>query len=119
MKNLYSLSNAFEIISRSRIAEKQFSEKSIEGGILKKIIELTQLAPSSFNLQPYKIIIVKNKESRSLLSNSMLGLNSEKVKTAPVTIVFAADKGAFESLNCKINVSIIKHFSKLLIIFIL
>ena len=61
--------------------------------LVHKLIELTQQAPSSFNLQPYKLIIVRSDEAKGRLSRAMLGANQEKVLQAPFTVVFAADKG--------------------------
>lgn len=87
-----SLAKAFEIIARSRNAERNFSEQHIHKSTLRKLLELSQLAPSSFNMQPYKLIVV-SAEQRLSLSSGMLGGNADIVSKAPVSIVFLADKG--------------------------
>lgn len=51
----------------------------------------SQRAPTSFNLQPYKVIVVKSPKAREQLASCMLGPNKRRVITAPVTAVFAAD----------------------------
>jgi len=91
-KDLSSLVHAFEIIARTRKAERNFSPQLISNNVLTKLLELTQLAPSSFNLQPYKLIVVRNGDQRMALSTAMLGGNKNVVNTAPVTVVFLADK---------------------------
>ena len=88
----YNMSEYFEIIARSRSAERNFSSKLIPDEYLSKIIELTLMAPSSFNLQPYKIIIVKSVIVKNMISSSLLGTNKDKVLKAPITAVFIADK---------------------------
>lgn len=88
-----SLAEAFEIIARSRYAERNFAPNSVPPSIVKKILELAILAPSSFNLQPYKMLVVQNENARLNLSTAMLGGNSHIVSTAPTSVVFLADKG--------------------------
>ncbi len=87
------LAEAFETISRLSFAQNKFSTSPLPEAVLRKVIELTQLAPSSFNLQPYKLIIVRSELQKMTLSDSMLGNNREKVKMAPATIIFASEKG--------------------------
>ena len=91
----YSLVEALEIISRNRHAEKSFSRKEIPSATIRKIVELTQLAPSSFNLQPYKIILIKSDEMKDMLAEAMSPGNVRHVKNAAYTAVFAADKGRY------------------------
>lgn len=98
-KNAQNLARAFEIICRSRYSERTFSNKPIADSMLKKILELTHLAPSSFNLQPYKLLVVKSDEARSVLGKCMLGGNSVRVTTAPVTVIFAADKSEKNAIS--------------------
>ena len=52
-----------------------------------------QRTPTSFNAQPYAVIAVKEAKQRAALAQTMLGRNGERVETAPVTLVFAADLG--------------------------
>ena len=50
-----------------------------------------QRAPSGFNLQPYVVILVRDRATRHALADAMLGGNAARVADAPVTAVFAAD----------------------------
>lgn len=90
------LSEAFEAVSRLSFAQKKVSNKPLPESVLLKIVELTQLAPSSFNLQPYKLIIIRSELQKVTLSDAMLGNNKEKVRLAPVTVVFASEKGMMQ-----------------------
>lgn len=50
-------------------------------------------APSSFNVQPWSVVLVRDKAGREDLGTAMLGGNATKVLSAPVTAVFCADLG--------------------------
>ena len=92
-KQTYTLEDAFEIISLSRTAERNFSSQLIPKELMDKLIRLTQHAPSSFNLQPYRLLVVNSLSGKDKLAGAMIGKNEERVRTAPVTCIFAADKG--------------------------
>ena len=86
-------------ISFKELAEKRRSvnffdpEKELEDKLLKKIINLAVLAPSSFNTQPWKIIAVKSKDGRKKLYEE--ACNQEKVLKAPVTLIILGDKDGY------------------------
>ena len=90
----YTLVEAIQIICSTRYTERKFSSKEVSLDLMKNIIQVAQLAPSSFNLQPYKIVIVSSKEDKELLSSAMLGGNQKTVLDAPLSLVLLADTGA-------------------------
>ncbi|MEM5811449.1 MAG: nitroreductase family protein [Candidatus Aenigmatarchaeota archaeon] len=49
----------FEAVVKNRHSIRAFLQKEIEEEKLKKILELTNLAPSAGNLQAYEIFVVK------------------------------------------------------------
>lgn len=63
--------------------------KEIEDALLIKIVELASLAPSSYNLQPWEVIIVKSKENKKKLRE--ICFNQEKVEDASANIVVIAN----------------------------
>jgi putative NAD(P)H nitroreductase len=71
--------------------------KFIDESLLKEIIDMAVLAPSAFNLQPWRIIAVKSDESKQKL----LGLASgqEKVVEASVTLILIGDKDGWADSN--------------------
>jgi hypothetical protein len=90
------LSAAFDEIVRNRKSVRVFDpNRGIEYNLVRKLLELSTLSPSSLNLQPYRVVVVSSPDMRqSLGDHAMLGGNSQRVKEAPYTIVFLADKGS-------------------------
>ncbi|MGQ9509442.1 MAG: nitroreductase family protein [Thermodesulfobacteriota bacterium] len=65
---------------------------------LLELIELANLAPSSFNLQPWKVIAVKDSERKKALRKC--AFNQPKVEEASVVLIMIADpKGVEENLE--------------------
>jgi nitroreductase len=92
--------NQLEELLRARYSESNFSNDIISNNIIRKLVELTLLAPSSFNMQPYKIILITSSKMRELIANNaMLGPNGRKVIESPLTSVFIADKNPAKSTS--------------------
>ena len=87
-------SDLFDDIVRKRSFARSFDkDKPVNQELLQKLLQLSQLAPSSFNLQPYKIILVQDSVVKDALADTMLGGNGQRVRDAPVTEVFLSDRG--------------------------
>lgn len=71
-------------------------------------------APSSFNIQPWSVVLVRDAATRKKLSTTMLGGNTKKVLAAPVTAVFCADLG--EGFSSSFRSSAL-HFSSTTLMF--
>jgi nitroreductase len=61
---------------------------------LRELIEIANLAPSSFNLQPWKIIAVRDAEKKKALRRC--AFNQPKVEEASVVLIIIADPKAME-----------------------
>ena len=72
-------------------------ELEIDMRIVKRIITESFQAPSTFNLQPWKILIAKSEEAKKKLYN--LSYNQNKILEAPLTLVIIGDKEGYESDN--------------------
>ncbi len=68
--------------------------KEIPEDLLKSLLEVANLAPSSFNLQPWKVVIVKDPERKKILRNC--AFNQPKVEDASVILIIVADPVALE-----------------------
>ncbi len=68
--------------------------KEIPDGTLKELLELANLAPSSFNLQPWKVVVVKDPERKKVLRGC--AFNQPKVEEASVVLILVADPLAME-----------------------
>lgn len=84
--SIASLSVA-EAIERRR-STKHFLPDPISTDIFNQLIELTLLAPSSWNFQPWQIVTVKSIEQKAKLKEA--ACNQAQIGEAPVTFVFAA-----------------------------
>ncbi|MFN3477865.1 MAG: nitroreductase family protein, partial [bacterium] len=72
--------------------------KEVDNETLKEIIELASTAPSSYNLQPWKIAIIKSKENKKILKE--ICYNQDKVEDATANILILANvKGGPENVD--------------------
>ncbi|HIK04419.1 MAG TPA: nitroreductase family protein [Trichormus sp. M33_DOE_039] len=75
------------IIQRRSI--KTFKPDPIAPELLKQLVELTVAAPSSFNIQDWRIVLVQDEAQKAALAAA--SWNQKQIVEAPVTFVFAAD----------------------------
>lgn len=81
----------------SRKSIRKYQDKNIPDEILNKILKAGYLAPSWMNSQPWKFILVKNQQTKDLLSE--LSGYQPHVKTADALIVCIADNNAWDEEN--------------------
>lgn len=74
---------------------KTFKNDPIAPELLKQLVELTVAAPSSFNMQSWRIILVQDEAQKAALAAA--AWNQKQIIEAPVTFVFAADPHAGEA----------------------
>ena len=79
---------------RQRRSIKSFKSDPIEPALLEQLVELTVAAPSSWNLQDWRIVLVQDEAQRAALSEAASG--QQQIVQAPVTFVFAADAYAWK-----------------------
>lgn len=72
-------------------------EKNLEAGLLKNIIDLAVLAPSAFNLQPWRIIAVTSPEMKAKLHQVAFG--QPKILDAPATLILIGDREGYNADN--------------------
>ena len=98
MKGVITMTKSLKEIYENRRSVNNFDPtKGLSNELLKKIIDQAVLAPSGFNLQPWRIIAVESQESKEKL----LGLanNQPKIMEAPVTLILVGDKAGYEASN--------------------
>ncbi|MCS7122930.1 MAG: nitroreductase family protein, partial [Candidatus Micrarchaeota archaeon] len=76
--------NLIEII-KNRYAAKEFLDREIDEKDLEYIIESIRLSPSSYNLQPWRVVIVKSRETREKLYP--YSYNQKQIITSPCILV--------------------------------
>lgn len=73
------------------------TSRTIDDTLLKKIIDLAVLAPSGFNLQPWRIIAVKSSQGKKRLQE--LSNNQPKVSESSVTLIVVGDREGYSDSN--------------------
>lgn len=68
--------------------------KEISDGKLKELIELANLSPSSFNLQPWRVVIVNNPKRKTVLRKC--AFDQPKVEEASAVLIIIADPDSVE-----------------------
>lgn len=70
------------------------TDMDIPEGTLKELLEVANLAPSSFNLQPWKVVVVRERERKRVLRQC--AFDQPKVEEASVVLILVADPVAKE-----------------------
>lgn len=78
----------FDIV-KHRYAVKKFDGRKLPEGKVSELLELVRLAPSSFNLQPWKIIVAKDAQTKAKLAPA--AYNQLQITTSSHLLVFCAD----------------------------
>lgn len=86
-----------QVISQRRSINFFDPEKEVSHEILKKAVELSATSPSSYNLQPWSIIEVRDMEKKTKLRK--LAWDQPKVTEAPVILIFLADMEGWKAGN--------------------
>ena len=87
----------FEDIVKSRYAAKKFSGEKIEPEKIGRLKEIIRLAPSSFNLQPWKVKVVEDKDTLEKLQEAAYG--QPQVGTCSHLFVFCANSDVGDNLR--------------------
>jgi len=68
--------------------------KELSNDKLNELFELANLSPSSFNLQPWKVVVVRDHERKKVLRQC--AFNQPKVEEASAVLIMIADPKAME-----------------------
>lgn len=82
-------------VARERRATPHFESTPVHEADLKKIIEAGLSAPSGYNLQPWRFVVVRDPEQRKRLREA--AMHQAKVEEAPVMIVACGDKDGWRN----------------------
>lgn len=88
------IASTFDAI-RNRRSVRQFSSKPVEDQLLFELLELTNSAPSGFNLQPWHFILIRDREIKQLIYH--IALEQEQILNAPHIVVFTANSLAWKN----------------------
>ena len=97
-------------LNKKRHATKQFTDKPVDPKDVRTAIEIATLAPSAHNSQPWKFVVVREKNAE--LAKSAYGSNFEQVSSAPVTIALFTDTDLAKRARKIARVGGAKNFSE-------
>jgi len=92
--------DVIEAIQKRRAINFFDPDKEVPDETIKRLLELGSLAPSSFNLQPWEVIVVKSPERKKALRRC--AFDQPKAEEASAVLIFIADPGAVEKSLDKI-----------------
>jgi nitroreductase len=80
---------------RERRSVRRFTEEPVSAEDLSKVLEAARWAPSWVNVQPWKIIVVKDAEKKGALRETLLPKNpaAKGFDQAPVLLVLVGERG--------------------------
>ncbi|HOX28183.1 MAG TPA: nitroreductase family protein [bacterium] len=84
--------------------------KDVDDALMRKIYDLAKLAPSSFNLQPWRAIIVRDPENKAKLQKC--AFNQPKISQASCTLILIGDKKAYQKMDPIIDDNIALGYMK-------
>ena len=88
----------FKDVMKQRRAVNFFDPtKDVTDAQLKQIIETAALAPSGFNLQPWRLIVLRDKAKKEKLRK--VAWDQPKITDAPVVLIVLGDREGFKKGN--------------------
>ncbi|MBV8538658.1 MAG: malonic semialdehyde reductase [Alphaproteobacteria bacterium] len=89
----------FDLLFRTARTHNAWQNKPVSDAVLREIVEIMQIGPTSQNCQPGRIVFVRSPEQRAKLAAAAGPTNQPKIKAAPVTAIIAYDTHFYESLK--------------------
>ena len=87
----------FKQIVSTRYATKKFDSRTLPQDQVDALLELVRFAPSSFNLQPWKILVVTDAATKEKLAPA--AWNQTQITTCSHLLVFLADTNVSELID--------------------
>ena len=79
----------FEQLARTRRSSRHFKADALPDGMLERLLDCANWAPSGYNLQPTHFFVVERSEDKEALHRA--SFKQSQILEAPVSIVFAGD----------------------------
>ena len=89
----------FDLLFRVARTHNAWQNRPVPDEVLREIVEVMQLGPTSQNCQPARIVFVRSAEAKAKLAEVASPANGAKIKAAPVTAIVAYDTRFFEHLK--------------------
>lgn len=89
----------FDLLFRTARTHNAWQNKPVPDALLREIVEIMQLGPTSQNCQPARIVFVRSADQKAKLAEATSPTNNPKIKAAPVTAIVAYDTHFYENLK--------------------
>ncbi|MFI9270579.1 malonic semialdehyde reductase [Kitasatospora sp. NPDC052896] len=89
---------AQDLLFRDARTANTFTDEPVTDEQLQAIYDLVKYAPTAFNQQPLRVVLVRSAEARERLVAQMSDGNKAKTSTAPLVAILAADNEFHEEL---------------------
>lgn len=70
----------------------------VDDALLRRIYDLTKMAPTGGNAQPLRVVYVRAAEAKERLRPALDPMNVDKTMSAPVTAILAADERFYDKI---------------------
>lgn len=88
-----------EQLFQERRTARAWSAEPVDGALVRHVYDTVRWGPTLMNTSPLRLLLVRSPEARERLASHMGEGNRERVRTAPLTIVVAADVDFHETLD--------------------
>ncbi len=89
---------ALDQLFRAARTHNKVLDKDVPDSLLRQVVDLAQMGPTSANCQPARIVFVKSPEAKARLKPFLSEGNRDKTISAPVCAIIAHDLEFFENL---------------------
>ncbi|MER5863907.1 malonic semialdehyde reductase [Kitasatospora sp. NPDC002040] len=89
---------AQDLLFREARTANTFTDEPVSDEQVQAIYDLVKFAPTAFNQQPLRVILVRSTEGRERLVKHLADGNKAKTATAPLVAILAADNEFHEEL---------------------
>ena len=91
-------SEDLDLIFREARTHSVWLDKPVEDALLEQVYDLAKMGPTSANMCPMRIILVKSREAKERLKPALDAGNVDKTMKAPVTAIIGMDIHFYEKL---------------------
>jgi 3-hydroxypropanoate dehydrogenase len=92
LSQLFTLeSTAQQLLFRGARTANTFTEEPVTDSQIEALYDLVKWGPTSMNVQPLRMLLVRSDEARARLVTHMFPGNQPKVMSAPLVAIMAAD----------------------------
>jgi nitroreductase len=82
---------AQDLLFRDARTASAFTDEPVTDEQLAAVYDLMKWAPTAFNSQPLRVVVVQSEEARARLGEHMGGANKIRTASAPLTVILASD----------------------------